>query len=178
MTSFPAAPWSLALKIISALGTLVLLGVGIWTLGTHPHTPGLQATSMIVLGCVAWTILLLSALFVVRSYTLDGQRLRVQRLLWSTRVELQSVTEASDGSSLHQGTLRLFGSGGVLSFSGLFYNRRIGTYRAFITDWNRAVIVHAQPRPVVISPADPKAMMVALQAAFPQLAASNIADAS
>lgn len=177
MTRFPAAPWSLALKVISVISTVVLLGVGIWAFYTHPVDYKSQPSVMVLLGLLAWGILLASALSVVRSYSLDGQLLRVQRLLWSTTVDLPDITATSDGTELHAGTLRLLGNAGVMSFSGLFYHRRIGTFRAFVTDWEHAVILHRQPRPVVISPADPNAMVIALQAAFPQLAAGSLSQA-
>lgn len=177
MTHFPAAPWSPTLKLISVLSVIILLGTGIWALHLCATTSDDPMVAVLLLGGTAWGIVLISALFMVRGYTLDGQLLRVQRLLWSTTIDLHGITAVSDGTLLYPGSLRLFGNAGVLSFCGLFYNRRIGTYRAFVTNWGRAVVLERRRRPVVVSPSDPKAMAVAVQAAFPQLAASRVSDA-
>lgn len=177
MHAFPAAPWSLSLKVISLVSTVAFVGVGSWTIYVWPIAFGNLFTAIAGLACLAWGALALSALFAVRSYTLDGQMLRVQRLLWSTTVDISGVTAASDGASLYPGSLRVCGNAGLFSFSGLFYNRNIGIYRAFVTNWKRALILHRQRRSVVISPADPHAMVIALQAAFPQLADASLKQA-
>jgi hypothetical protein len=49
----------------------------------------------------------------------------------------------------------LFGNGGLFSFTGLFRNRSLGTYRAFLTDLHRTVVLHFSKRTVVLSPSAP-----------------------
>ena len=55
-----------------------------------------------------------------------------------------------------RGSLRLFGNGVLFSFTGLFWNRTLGKYRAFLTDPKRAVVLRLPPRTVVVSPDRPE----------------------
>jgi hypothetical protein len=55
-------------------------------------------------------------------------------------------------------TLRLCGNGGVFAGSGIFWNRRLGVFRAYVTrckhtEW---VLVETNRQKIVISPADPQ----------------------
>ena len=54
-----------------------------------------------------------------------------------------------------RGSIRTFGNGGAFSFSGFYYNKRLGSYRAFVTDPRRAVVLRYATRRVVLSPAAP-----------------------
>jgi hypothetical protein len=51
----------------------------------------------------------------------------------------------------------------VFSFTGLFRNRTLGMYRAFVTDPRRAVVLRLPRRTVVVSPADPEAFVREVQ---------------
>ena len=53
-------------------------------------------------------------------------------------------------------SLRTFGNGGGFSFSGFYYNKRLGSYRAFVTDLHRTVVLRYAKRRVVVSPAAPE----------------------
>jgi hypothetical protein len=55
-----------------------------------------------------------------------------------------------------RGSIRTFGNGGAFSFSGVYYNKRLGSYRAFVTDPRRAVVLRYATRKVVLSPAVPE----------------------
>ncbi len=54
-------------------------------------------------------------------------------------------------------TVRVCGNGGLLAGAGLFYNRRWGLFRAYVTcsDVSRFVLVKTSLGKVLISPADP-----------------------
>jgi hypothetical protein len=54
-----------------------------------------------------------------------------------------------------RGSLRTFGNGGAFSFTGFYYNKRLRSYRAYVTDPRRAVILRYANRRVVLSPASP-----------------------
>jgi len=58
-----------------------------------------------------------------------------------------------------RGSIRLFGNGGFFSFTGVFQSRKLGRYRAFVTDPARCVILRFTGRVVVVSPADPEAFI-------------------
>jgi hypothetical protein len=142
---------------ISALQAFVvprdLLGGWPWLLGT----------------ALPATILVVSALFVVRGYTIDPAAVRVQRLLWETAIPLESLQRAWASPDAMSGSFRLFGNGGLFSVTGLFRNRRLGKYRAFAMDPKRAVVLEFSTRKVVVTPDSPEQFLSQLQLVCPTL---------
>jgi hypothetical protein len=53
-------------------------------------------------------------------------------------------------------SLRTFGNGGAFSFTGFYYNKRLRSYRAYVTDPRRSVVLRYTNRRVVLSPAAPE----------------------
>ncbi len=45
-----------------------------------------------------------------------------------------------------RGSLRLFGNGGMFSITGLYRNRALGNYRAFVTDLKKTVVLRFMKR--------------------------------
>lgn len=145
------APWSRFLIIVSAVASLILLAVGGLTLWAVRDLGGFGiALSVLVLALLPG-----SALFVIRGYRLDGAQLYVRRLLWETPVDLRGLDLVRFDPASLKGSIRLFGNGGLFSFSGVFWNRHLGRYRAFVTDHAKAVVLRISGRTVVVSPADP-----------------------
>ncbi|MFK2877065.1 PH domain-containing protein [Rhodanobacter hydrolyticus] len=161
-TSRPAAPWGTFLKGISIAVTLLLLGVFLLVAYFVPGQtlPRVRTVVMVL----PTSILLISLLFVVRDYTVHGGVLHVRRLLWTTRVALGELREATIDPNAGAGSIRLFGNGGLFSFSGWFRNAKLGRYRAFVTDWQQAVVLRGDLCTVVLSPADPSGLVRDLQA--------------
>lgn len=111
----------------------------------------------------AWLLALLpllllpgAALFIIRSYTIEPNILAIQRLLWTTRLPLSGLQSAEVRPDVMRGSLRLFGNGGMLSITGLYRNRALGNYRAFVTDLKRTVVLRFPKRTVVVSPENPE----------------------
>ncbi len=97
-----------------------------------------------------------AALFVIRGYTIEPKVLAVQRLLWATRLPLAGLQSAEVLPNVMRGSLRLFGNGGLLAITGLYRNRTLGNYRAFVTDLNRTVVLRFPGKTVVVSPENPE----------------------
>jgi hypothetical protein len=139
--------------VMSVLTTVVCLGasVGAWVSLATRHPPGL-------LGCWVFlplVILFGAALFTIRGYSISSDSILVHRLLWSTvlpRTGLESVAFEPDAM---RGSLRTFGNGGAYSFTGFYYNKRLGSYRAYVTNPRRTVVLRYAKRRVVLSPATP-----------------------
>jgi hypothetical protein len=62
-------------------------------------------------------------------------------------------------------SLRVAGNGGVFAWVGWFRNKRLGTYRAFVTDARRCVVLRLPKRPVVVSPDRPEEFVRAVESA-------------
>ena len=151
MTEYPA-PWGKPLIAVSIFGTAIVVGVAAlnWYLLS-------EARWIAALTLVAAPLLLGACLlFMVRGYRLDGANLYVRRLIWETAVDLRELESAQADPGAMTGSIRLFGNGGLFSFTGIFRNKRLGRYRAFVTDHRRAVVLRMAGNTVVVSPADPQ----------------------
>jgi len=86
---------------------------------------------------------------------LTESQLEVRRLGWSTILPLEGLAAVSGEPQGLQGSLRLFGNGGLFGISGWFWNRRIGRFRAYATDPQRAVLLrYRDGRKVLVTPHD------------------------
>lgn len=146
------APWGTALRAMSAFSTILLVGVAlvvVWTAGRAGPLAALAAMAIVAI----------AGLFTVRGYTVRSDVVLVQRLFWSTRVPLAGLRSVQFQPDVMSRSIRLFGNGGLYSFSGLFWNRRLGRYRAYVTDLHRTVVLRFVTRTVVLSPRDPQAFV-------------------
>jgi Bacterial PH domain len=147
------APWSTSLVVVSALFAVICLGAtaGCWW--------GLCAARR--LSAFRWTailplVLLLGTLpFIVRGYTITRDAILVHRPLWDTKLPRAGLESASTDPEAMRGSLRTFGNGGGFSITGFYYNKRLGSYRAWVTDPHRTVVLRYANRRVVLSPDKP-----------------------
>jgi PH (Pleckstrin Homology) domain-containing protein len=146
------APWSTSLVVVSAIASVALGGAAIAT--------ALSSMSWITTLPVA--IFSTAVVFMIRGYSVSSDALLVHRLFWATRLPLTGLDSAQVEPEAMRRSIRLFGNGGLFSFSGWFRNRELGTYRAFVTDPSRAVVLHFPKRTVVVSPSAPDEFVRAL----------------
>jgi Bacterial PH domain len=156
MQPFAAARWPTYLKVISFLGSAVLLGIGLAAARAIPHGTHVAYAEAVgtFVAFVPPAIAFLAALFVVTGYEIGPGHLRVRRLLWTTPVSLAGLYRIYADPTCMKCSIRIFGNGGLFSFTGIYRNRTFGRYRAFVTDPNRAVALFLPNRVVVVSPAD------------------------
>jgi hypothetical protein len=139
-----AAPWGKSLLIISAIITIVCVGV---------------TADLLHKGYRRWKLAIpvaaigFAALFTVRGYTITPDAILVHRLFWDTRLPLEGLQFVENRPNVMRGSIRTFGIGGVFSISGFYRNNALGTYRAFVTDPKRTVVLTFPKRKIVISPA-------------------------
>ena len=148
------APWSTSLIITSVFTTVICLGVSggaAWETATGHQPAALRWVVLLPL-----IILFGCALFTVRGYEITSDAILVQRLLWSTALPRAGLESARVEPEIMRGSLRTFGSGGAFSFTGFYYNKRLGSYRAYVTDPRRPVVLRYASRRVVLSPAAPE----------------------
>lgn len=151
------APWGKAVRFGTALGIVVLAAVLAAGLLTGPRHLWIWRLAMIGMPLVVMT----SALpFMVRGYTLTSRSLVVHRLGFDTTLPLDDLRGVRGVADELRGSLRLFGNGGLFSITGWFWNRRLGRYRAFATDPDRAVLLEFARRKVLVTPHDPQAFIV------------------
>jgi hypothetical protein len=159
---FRVAPWATLLIVASAGSCVVLLAVAWAAAQVIPRLGVAHWVGM----AVAWipiTVLFGALLFVVTDYELDHRSLAVKRLLWWTRIDLTGLTRVFREPAGFKGSWRVFGNGGLFSFTGIFYSKALGRYRMFATDPNRFVVIVLLGRTIVVSPADPEAFIHAVE---------------
>ena len=164
-----AAPWPTSLKAVSAVATIILIGVSYATAVAIPHgtrVPFAEAFGALI-AFVPPAIGLGALLFVVRGYEVGTRQLSIGRLLWSTHISLDGLSRAWHDPAAMTGSMRVFGNGGLYSFTGHYRSRALGGYRAFVTDPKRAVVLRLAERTLVLSPADPAEFLRHLQALVP-----------
>ncbi len=151
------APWSRLLAVSSIVATVVCVGVGFGI----PILAGFSA--------LHWAIPLFfalppaCALFAVRGYRISETEILVLRPGWVTRLPRAGLASASVEPHAMKSSLRLWGNGGFFSFTGLFWNKRLGRFRAFVTDGRRSVVLRYAGRTVVLSPGEPEEFVRELQ---------------
>ncbi|HEU4929170.1 MAG TPA: PH domain-containing protein [Candidatus Krumholzibacteria bacterium] len=153
-----AAPWSTLLTGTTAFATLVCLGVAIAVAVAARNDPD-AAKFAPLLALLPMVVVIVAVLFMVRGYVVTADEILVRRLLWSTRFERARLQSAARDPESMRGSIRLFGNGGLFSFTGLFRSPKLGRYRAYVTDPARAVVLRFADRVVVVSPHDPDAFV-------------------
>ena len=154
------APWGKSLIIGSGIVT-ALVGACVFAAATMRPciTPGFLAPFVqwlplvIVLGCLP---------FMIRSYTITDDAILIRRLFWSTRLSRAGLTSAQAQPKAMKGSLRTCGNGGAFSFTGWYWSKSLGAYRAYVTDLNRTVVLRFGKRTVVISPDEPEDFVIQL----------------
>ena len=155
------APWGRAVKLATGAGCLVMVVVAILPQLIPFEKPGAGWVRVLLPGVVV-AVFGITALFCVRGFTLKGRELLIQRSLWETRLTLDSLKEAHADPGAMEGSLRIAGNGGFLAFTGWFRSRNLGSYRAFVTDPARSVVLTFRDRKIVVSPDDPDGFVKAL----------------
>jgi transcriptional regulator with XRE-family HTH domain len=146
------APWSLTVKVITAVVTVVIVAL-----------PFIIPTRFLWLDWVIWGAVVFCLFFCVRGFTVRDGRLLVHRLGWSTKFDLARLSAFDANPHAMMGSVRLFGNGGFLCFIGRYHNGVLGHYRAYVTDPKNAVVLELGASKIVVSPDDPQAFVEALR---------------
>lgn len=165
-----SAPYDRTTKIITAVACAVLLGVAI-----IPHIPvfawGLFIP--IVLGAYAYS---------PRGYVVSDRCITVKRLVGNVQVPLDAIREArAAGADDLRGCIRLWGSGGMFGYYGLFRTSKLGKCTWYVTDRSKAVVVVTEAKTALFSPGDVTGFLAAIGApasapgVYPSAAGGNTA---
>lgn len=150
--TFVPAPAGTSVRIstIAVIAIMaVILPLAVWK-ATEAKAPGwvdvvVPMSVLALLGLVAWTAR-------IRAYRLQGSVLSIDRPLWPVRVPLEGLESIEADRDALKGAIRLIGNGGLGAISGRFRSRRLGAFRAYVTDGDKAVVLRAGGRVWVVSP--------------------------
>lgn len=111
------------------------------------------------------SLLLGTLAFGVRSYSVQDGQVHVHRLGWRpTRFDLEALEDVYVQPGITMGSIMTFGNGGLFAFTGWFRNSLLGSYRAYATKVENAVVLDMNDGPVVVTPDDPTAFVEAVEA--------------
>jgi hypothetical protein len=144
------APWSKLLIGTSILCTAACLAPLVASL------PKLPPVAVVLVKCVPLLFIVGTALFTIRSYSISAGSLFVQRMFWSTQIQLSGLKSAQFDPRAMKGSIRTFGNGGFFAISGWYWSKRLGAYRAWVTDPKKSVILEFEKRKIVVSPETPE----------------------
>lgn len=156
------APWPVSLHLISWVATIIVVVAAI--LGSHAlRQRGFVGITLLLPKIGGSALIFGAALFTVRAYAVTADAILVRRLFWWTRIPREELSSAEiDPDAITWKTIRTFGNGGFYSFTGWFWNKRIGSFRAFITDASRCVVLRFETKTILVSPDNPDAFVKAL----------------
>ena len=156
-----AAPWALAVRIITTVVLALLIGIAVFVPVALPaNTPLAARVALFItpLAIIAGTLP-----FMIRGYVLCADELRIERLGWANHIPLNTVVSATADAAAIRGSIRLCGSGGLFGFFGWFRNRKLGIYRAYGTDPKLSVVVKLTNRSIVVTPDNPERFVAEIE---------------
>ena len=150
------APWSGILKLSTTLCILLILCclVLMWI-----SIPASQTTVKVLSAVVCGVIILVVALFAVRGYAIEGNDFVIYRPTRKTCYPISSIVKCWEDPQAMKGSWRIFGIGGIFVFAGLFRNKTLGSYYAYATDPQKAVVIKMTDRTIVVTPDSPSQLI-------------------
>jgi hypothetical protein len=138
-------------KLISALVFLMLL-------------PILRVTHSVAAGYVAALVFLLSYAYSPQRYILSDRSLTIVRLIGNVHIALDHVQQVRPvrTGDLKWG-IRLWGSGGLFGYYGLYRTAELGKCTWYVTDRSKCVVVITGEKTVVVSPEDVDGFVAAIR---------------
>jgi hypothetical protein len=110
----------------------------------------------------------LSYVYSPRSYRVEGKTLVVNRLVGSVRISLENVRELRPTTKDDfRGGIRLWGSGGLFGYYGLFRTSRLGRCTFYVTNRKNTVVLVTDRKTILVSPDDVDGFLRAIEAVAP-----------
>lgn len=151
------APWSKGLRRTSTIATAMLVTAAIvayLTVPSHESLPRVVLTSVfIVIPLIAWFCM-------IRGYVVTESEIHIRRTAWTIRLPLKKLKTVEGNAEALQGAIRLVGNYGLFSYTGFYWSKKLGFYRVYATDPDRAVVLRYPNRTIVITPHDPQAFIM------------------
>jgi hypothetical protein len=150
-----SAPYDATSKAISAVVIALFAAIAIAT------------RSIIAAGSVA-LVLILAYGYSPRRYSILNRAIVVNRLVGNVRISLDGIRElrAATADDL-RGCIRLWGSGGLFGWYGLFRTSKLGKCTWYVTNRGNAVVVITAVKTALFSPDDADRFIRAVQESVP-----------
>ena len=138
-------------KIVSAV---VCLGLGILIATVHNF----------FVACVSAAVVVFGYAFSPRGYVVTEGAILVQRLIGNVRVPLTNLREARLTTLEDMpGGVRLWGSGGMFGYYGLFRTSKLGKCTWYVTNRRKMLVVVTESKTTLYSPDDVDGFLAAIR---------------
>ena len=124
-----------------------------------------NATARLIVGGSLLLISLVAYAYSPRVYAVSAEGITVWRPIGNARVPLEEVREIrpATGEDL-AGCIRLWSSGGLFGYDGLYRTARLGQCRWYVADRSRIVVLVTAAETALFSPDDPDGFARAIEA--------------
>ena len=150
-----SASYDRTTKVVTAMVCLLLIGVA-------------AVTRSWIVASLDAILLFLGYAFSAQGYETLPDSLEIRRLVGRVRVPLDDLLEVrAAGRDDLRGAIRLWGSGGLFGYYGLFRTSQLGVCKWYATDRGKLVVVRTARQTVLVSPDDVAGFVSALGALAP-----------
>lgn len=142
--------WSGSVRAITLVTLIVLIGTGLY-LETKIWPEGMLWLKYLLRTVISGTILIGLGYMPIRLKA-NNEKITVSRLFGSLTIPVDEILEAGilQKTDIND-SIRLFGSGGLFGFLGLFKNTRLGKYTMYATDLDHLLFIRTRNRKYVFS---------------------------
>ncbi len=151
------APWGRLLKALTIFTVSILIAIIAIGILTGPREGAEGMVWLTAMVACPLLVILVALPFGVRGYTLSRGMLFIKRFGWDSRIDLKDLKRAEIDPEAMARSIRTFGNGGFFGFTGLYWSRRMGSYRAYATDPRLSVVLYFKKGIIVVTPDDPAA---------------------
>lgn len=153
------ATLSNTVKVITT-AALLLTGVAMYTI---LNSPELTVAYRAILISTFTIILVGTYLFSVTGYTVEADRVIINRLLYNATIKRSDIAESRVLTDEEmKWSIRTFGVGGLFGYLGKFTNSNIGSMTWYATRRGNYILLVAGGKKIVLTPDDPQAFIAAL----------------
>ncbi len=121
---------------------------------THHHFKAPWGRTLLIISILTTLVMLGAAIILSLG---QHQPWLIRRLWWNTVLPFDDIRSVQAEPLALSSSFRTCGNGGLYSFTGFYWSKQLGHFRAYVTDLNRTVIVRMKTRTAVLSPEDPEA---------------------
>jgi hypothetical protein len=152
------APIGTRVRVLTLLSLAIVPLAMLFNLGLRSwlHLPPKTLLPMVLAPTIALAILLPVGFFQrVLKYRLTATELEVLRPRRVNRFPIAQLESVEADPRAMEWSLKVIGNDGLGAITGQFRNRKLGAYRALVTDRDRAVVLRWPDRTLVVSPDRP-----------------------
>ena len=144
---------------ITTLYLLLIAGVSIPFWGDD----GVRVIYKILIMAVLVIPILVCVIVAPVKLTVDDRAIVLHQVAHSITIPLEEVSRAAVISpKMLNGSIRTFGSGGLMGYLGKFRNRALGNYTLYASSWKNHILIQTTTKPHVFTPDNPQKAVEAI----------------